>query len=272
MHTQDTNSTKVCTKCRRNLPITMFCRHRRLRDGRDTQCRDCKTAAQRTRRTEHKRIYTCASCGGPRLSRRSTLCRPCADTASRGRPRPKAPRNCPAVHRHTPLRVLIDNGDGTYSVPLTQGQLARIDSADVPIIEGRSWCANQSGSTFYAMANLNGKGVLMHRLIVDARPGEITDHMNGDGLDNRRCNLRICTNSQNMANRTGLPSNNKTGYLGVYPYKKTTRFFARVNHGKSAFFSKSFPTAEEAARERDRMAKEIFGEFARLNFPDGDGG
>lgn len=116
---------------------------------------------------------------------------------------------------------------------------------------------------------ISGKriNVKMHRVILEriiGRPlenGEYVDHINGNGLDNRRENLRIATNSQNQANR-GLNRNNTTGYKGVV--KKKNRYAAQINvHGVTRHIG-YFKTAEDAYAAYCEKAKALFGEFANL--------
>jgi hypothetical protein len=107
----------------------------------------------------------------------------------------------------------------------------------------------------------------MHRLVAD-RMGMASDiridHVNENGTDNRRCNLRPATRSQNAANR-GKPSNNTSGYKGVVRDKK--RWRAEIRRTDKAYHIGCFDTPEEAAMAYDIKARELFGEYAKLNFP-----
>jgi hypothetical protein len=111
----------------------------------------------------------------------------------------------------------------------------------------------------------------LHRLIMDPPKGMMVDHINGDGLDNRKCNLRICTAAQNAANRR-MHRKSKTGYVGVGQSPNGTYYgviaLRRKGQPRKQFSTRSHKTAEDAARARDRLAREHFGEFAILNFPD----
>ena len=113
----------------------------------------------------------------------------------------------------------------------------------------------------------NGRkhSVFLHRFVVDPDPGWVVDHIDGDGLNNTRANLRICTGADNARNRR-LHRNNSTGYRGVYA--RGLGFDARIRHEGRLLFLGTFPTAEEAGRVRDQAALEYFGEFASLNFPE----
>jgi hypothetical protein len=91
-------------------------------------------------------------------------------------------------------------------IKLTNGGFAIVDADDLGLIKKFRWYAIRLENLSYAATGLklaNGKQtvLLMHRLILDSLSGGIVDHVNGNGLDNRRSNLRFCTHSQNMANR-----------------------------------------------------------------------
>ena len=128
----------------------------------------------------------------------------------------------------------------------------------------------------------------IHRVVMDAPKGMDVDHINGNGLDNRKENLRLCTRSQNAMNQK-LKSHCVSGYKGVqydptrkykYTSKKTgittvresklkNPYRALIGDGKGGHISLGrYATAEEAARVRDKKALELHGEYAYLNFPD----
>jgi len=118
--------------------------------------------------------------------------------------------------------------------------------------------------------------VYIHRLILEDQLKNNThllvDHINGNGLDNRKCNLRICTAQENRRN-SKADRNNKTGFKGViyrlslYNNKKKP-YVANIYFDKKQKHIGYYPTAEEAARAYDAKAKELYGKFAHLNFPD----
>jgi hypothetical protein len=100
---------------------------------------------------------------------------------------------------------------------------------------------------------------------MNAQKGILVDHRNGNGLDNRRINLRLCTDAQNRANRR-LQRNNKSGFKGVFLNAKNGKFLAHVQVNKKTFYLGSFVSPIDAAKAYDKAAKLHFGEFARLNF------
>ena len=107
----------------------------------------------------------------------------------------------------------------------------------------------------------------MHREILGITDPKINvDHLDGDGLNNQRSNLRVCTDSQNGANR-GKQKNNKSGYKGVHWNKKTKKWAAQIQYHKKVLNLGYYSDIIEAAKAYDKKALELFGEFARLNFP-----
>jgi len=95
------------------------------------------------------------------------------------------------------------------------------------------------------------------------------DHINGNPLDNRRENLRICTRAQNTCNRKAVV-NSKSGYKGVTKKNSSRKWIPEIRKDGKKLYLGSYNTPEEAAKAYDKAAKEIFGEFAKLNFPDKD--
>ena len=107
--------------------------------------------------------------------------------------------------------------------------------------------------------------IRMHRLILNAKPGELVDHWDGNGLNNRRRNLRPATNSQNLHNRRRTRA--KSGFCGVWRSgKSSVPWVASIHVKNKAIYLGRFETPEEAARVYDAAAKEHYGEFASLNF------
>lgn len=174
----------------------------------------------------------------------------------------------PQCYQASRQRIPVPVGDGTAAVPLTRGMEAVIDAADVPMVAQYTWFASEQGDgRFYARASLDWKPSLyLHRYLMGVEASDvIVDHVNGDTLDNRRSNLRIATNSENGMNsrRKGQGGH---GYKGVTRNKY--RWSASIRANRVRYHLGTFDTPEEAARAYDAKARELHGDFARLNFPD----
>jgi len=116
----------------------------------------------------------------------------------------------------------------------------------------------------YAICNDRGKFVYMHRMIMRPRKSYVVDHIDGNGLNNRRCNLRVCTRAQNQAN--ARPRGGASQFIGVYRHRD--RWLARATRRGKCYHVGIFKDEVEAAKARDRKAYELHGEYAYLNFPE----
>ena len=155
------------------------------------------------------------------------------------------------------------------TILLNNGKEAIVDDSDFDEISKYKWYGNgtSNGMIIYAKRRTKKsdgrkeKIISMHRQIMNFPEGKHIDHRNHNGLDNRHCNLRICTGTENMFNRRRLK--NKSGFVGVSWFKRLKKWRSSVCLTIGYFDSK-----EEAARAYDEAAKKLFGEFANLNFPD----
>lgn len=164
----------------------------------------------------------------------------------------------------------------TKLIRLTQGKVTLVDDCDYEFLSQWKWQVRRArNGKLYAQrgrtkAEMEAEGmphtVEMHRVIMNTPDGMLTDHINGDGLDNRRSNLRLCTTSENTCN-SGRRFDNKSGFKGVFWHKRLRKWAVVVTaHGKSIWVG-SYKNPEEAAHAYDRAALENQGRFARTNFP-----
>lgn len=107
--------------------------------------------------------------------------------------------------------------------------------------------------------------ITMHRYIMCAKDGQIVDHINGDGLDNRTCNLRIVTNSQNMMNRKRIKPGGLSKYKGVTFLRRIKKWSGQISVNKNPIYIGVFNTEDEAALAYNELAKIYHKEYARLN-------
>jgi hypothetical protein len=161
------------------------------------------------------------------------------------------------------VRALIIKEDYAL-VPLSQGLYATIDLEDIDLVGQRNWHAVEDNRTFYA---LDGSKNALHNVIAGKKDGHIVDHEDGDGLNNRRSNLRFATASQNQFNKR-INRNNTSGFKGVRyagwargESKWRATIFTDGRHKSLGYY----PTPELAAAAYDAAAQAHFGEFARLN-------
>jgi hypothetical protein len=148
-------------------------------------------------------------------------------------------------------------------IPLTQGKFAIVDDEDYEKVSQLKWYPfyPRKRGTCYAHTS---RGQLMHRFILGLGAGDPqTDHRNGNGLDNRRENLRRCTNSENNRNK-GKQCNNKSGFKGVSWDKKDRRWIARIKTDSVYKYLGGFKTPELASEAYKQAAVEFHGEFARI--------
>jgi len=145
-------------------------------------------------------------------------------------------------------------------IKLSKGKFAKIDDEDFDLISKYKWYYVDYIRTGYAR---NSK-VRMHHLIVPLREGLMIDHINGDGLDNRRSNLRLVTKSQNMMN-SGVRINNKSGYKGVSWSNREKKWRATIWKMNKQIDLGRFKDKKEAAKAYNDAARIHHGEYALLN-------
>ena len=153
-------------------------------------------------------------------------------------------------------------------IPLTQGKVAIVDDKDYDLVKDYKWRLHTGGyarTTVYGEEGVERKDIYMHRLVLSAKNGTLVDHVNGDKLDNRRENLRAATTSQNSANSPRKRCNT-SGYKGVTFHAHTGKWRAQIMHNRKYLHIGLYKTREDAAHAYDKKARELYGEFAQVNF------
>jgi hypothetical protein len=153
---------------------------------------------------------------------------------------------------------------------LPSGETVLIDDADLEIVSRYKWyIQRRPDGHLYVQANCRREGVrgvaVLHRVVLNPPNGVPVDHINGNGLDNRRCNLRLCDARLNGANHK-RKCRSRTGFWGVSK-RPSGNYHAQITRGGKTIHLGAFSTPEDAARARDVAAIKEYGEFAALNFP-----
>lgn len=158
-----------------------------------------------------------------------------------------------------------------YPIPVGRARVAFVDAQDVELVSAYSWHAHvrRNGKTYARTGRSGGVRIYMHRPILATADGMETDHRDGDGLNNRRANLRVATPSQNRANGPAYRKRATTAsrYRGVHWSRGA--WHASIRIAQELRHLGSFSDEDNAARAYDAAALEAWGEFAHLNLPEG---
>ena len=162
---------------------------------------------------------------------------------------------------------------GATFIPLSQGKFTLVDYSDYEKVNQYKWYISKEVIRYYARRNIVRDGkkttLKLHRFLLGESKLDV-DHINGNGLDNRRINLRFATRAQNMAN-TLAHRDGKLGLKGVTYYgnrpnsKRIKHYVARIKVDGKTIRLGYFMTAEEAKEAYDKAALKYQGEFARIN-------
>ena len=161
-------------------------------------------------------------------------------------------------------------------IELTQGLRAIVEQEDYERIAKNKWHAAKHQRSYYAQTGTGsaktGKRrnhlVMMHRYVMGVEDERYVDHRNHNGLDNRRFNLRIATWQENCWNKRKKTTGSSSQYKGVMWDKRRSKWHAMIGHNGKKIFIGYFDDEEAAARAYDAKAKELYGEYAALNFPE----
>lgn len=161
-------------------------------------------------------------------------------------------------------RPIILLPDGLARIDLTRGLFTVLDQADLSLVEGVDWHAyvRDDGNGFYARSRIGR----MHRVIIGAKPGLLVDHRDGDGLNNRRSNLRVATPARNSQNRKALQKAHLPG-VKLYP---NGRFYAQINGGGPHKSLGGYATEQEAYEAYAREARRRYGDWAHPSLPNSE--
>lgn len=155
----------------------------------------------------------------------------------------------------------------TKHIPLTKGKFAIVDDGDYEAIKRFKWRITGNGRKVYAVRSkrigfLRRKNEYLHRVIMNAQDGEQIDHIDGNGLNCTRTNMRKATHSENLRNR-GAPKDNTSGYKGVS--FRLGRWRAQIVVNDKQIYLGTFDTPEQAAKAYNEAAVKHHGKFAHIN-------
>jgi hypothetical protein len=153
-----------------------------------------------------------------------------------------------------------------YYIDLTKGAKAIVDADDYKVLSSKKWYLSDKGYAERTEKNLKGQTIKikMHREILKTPKGVFTDHINGNKLDNRRSNIRLCTKAQNACNR-GLPKNNTSGHKGVCWYAPKEMWKAYIMKNRKQILLGYYANLTEASSAYNKASLLLHGQFSKPN-------
>lgn len=168
----------------------------------------------------------------------------------------------------------INKSNEKYAVVTIKGYNILVDYDDLDKVYGHGWNVDKIAiakkNLFYFTSEQTIDGIRvklrLHRLIMkcERNDGKYIDHINGNTLDNRKCNLRICTNAENVRSRK-VRKDSSSGHRGVTFYKQTNRWVAYIGINYKKINLGYYDTMDEAVEARAKAVKKYHGDFARYN-------
>ena len=146
---------------------------------------------------------------------------------------------------------------------LVNGHIALVDDKDYDFVSQKRWYAGGPNKS-YVVSTANSR-ITLHRYILNPPKGMVIDHIDGNGLNCTRANMRVCRHAQNLMNR-GKTKNNKSGYKGVFYFKRDGNWAAQIRANGKNLHLVYFDNPIAAARSYDAAAIKYHGEFAKPNF------
>lgn len=149
-------------------------------------------------------------------------------------------------------------------IPLTQGKFALVDDEDFEYLNKFKWYAHKKRNGDFYVRRASPR-VDMHRLVLGTPKGFVTDHIDCNGLNNQRNNLRVCNNAQNQYHQKIRKKNKTSVYKGVYWHKKSKKWLTKIKASGKFIYLGIFLSEKQAAFEYNKAAKKYHGEFAYFN-------